>query len=208
MTASILFTSFAKQRCWAHLLREIHDLRLAHPRNQALGAWAAAVHTLYTDALAIRQPDERARLRAMRGFEDRLLTICQPFLPDQQAPHRAHWQPVEYNALHGGMERWFAPMEPATVARPVWRQLLAALTGVCNAVFSPDAPVPWFIEAHQFRIDTTDGAPIWTGRVLAGNLEKISASAARPRTTGHPCEQPPTTPIRHGHARPGFFRSK
>ena len=27
-----------------------------------------------------------------------------------QAPHRAHWQPVEYNALHGGMERWFEPM--------------------------------------------------------------------------------------------------
>src|SRR5687767_14152214 len=21
------------------------------------------------------------------------------------APHRAHWQPVEYNALHGGLER-------------------------------------------------------------------------------------------------------
>jgi hypothetical protein len=75
----------------------------------------------------------------------------------QQVPHRAHWQPVEYNALHGGMERWFAPMEPATVARPVWRQLLTALTGVCNTVFCPDAPVPWFIEAHQFRIDTTDG---------------------------------------------------
>ena len=30
-----------------------------------------------------------------------------------QAPHRAHWQPVEYNALHGGMQRWFAPMEAA-----------------------------------------------------------------------------------------------
>lgn len=26
-----------------------------------------------------------------------------------QTPHRAHWQPVEYNALHGGMQRWFAP---------------------------------------------------------------------------------------------------
>ncbi|RYF67664.1 MAG: hypothetical protein EOO22_19040, partial [Comamonadaceae bacterium] len=23
----------------------------------------------------------------------------------QQVPHRAHWQPVEYNALHGGMQR-------------------------------------------------------------------------------------------------------
>eukprot|EP01041_Mallomonas_annulata_P027584 gene27584-49219_t len=76
----------------------------------------------------------------------------------QQVPHRAHWQPVEYNALHGGMERWFAPMEPDTVAQPVWRQLLAALAGVSDAVFAgPQAPVPWFVEAHQFRIDTTNG---------------------------------------------------
>ena len=76
----------------------------------------------------------------------------------EQVPHRAHWQPLEYNALHGGMERWFAPMESATVARPVWQQLLAALAGVSDAVFAgPDAPAPWFVEAHQFRIDTTDG---------------------------------------------------
>lgn len=73
-------------------------------------------------------------------------------------PHRAHWQPVEYNALHGGMERWFAPMEAATAASPVWQQLLAALAGVSDMVFAnAQAPVPWFVEAHQFRIDTTDG---------------------------------------------------
>jgi len=76
----------------------------------------------------------------------------------RQAPHRAHWQPVEYNALHGGMERWFAPMQPDTVARPAWQQLLVALAELSDAVFAgADAPVPWFVEAHQFRIDTTDG---------------------------------------------------
>ncbi len=76
----------------------------------------------------------------------------------RQSPHRAHWQPVEYNALHGGMERWFAPMEPTTLAKPVWQQLLVALAAVSDAVFThPEAPAPWFVEAHQFRIDTTDG---------------------------------------------------
>jgi len=71
-----------------------------------------------------------------------------------QTPHRAHWQPVEYNALHGGMHRLFAPMEPATVANPAWERLLRALGAVCSAV----TPVqPWFVEAHQFRIDTADG---------------------------------------------------
>ena len=75
-----------------------------------------------------------------------------------RTPHRAHWQPLEYNALHGGMERWFAPMTAETVARPVWTQLLAALAAVSDAVFAAaDAPVRWFVEAHQFRIDTTDG---------------------------------------------------
>jgi hypothetical protein len=69
-------------------------------------------------------------------------------------PHRAHWQPVEYNALHGGMQRWFAPMEPATVERPVWRQLMLALGQAASGLRGPQR---WFLEAHQFRIDTTDG---------------------------------------------------
>ena len=31
-----------------------------------------------------------------------------------QVPDRAHYQPLDYNALHGGIQRWFAPMAPAT----------------------------------------------------------------------------------------------
>ena len=71
-----------------------------------------------------------------------------------QAPHRAHWQPVEYNALHGGMHRWFEPAAPEVVAAPAWEALLRGL-GRC---FSAVKPVPrWFVEAHQFRIDTAGG---------------------------------------------------
>ncbi|MDP3888027.1 2OG-Fe dioxygenase family protein [Hydrogenophaga sp.] len=72
----------------------------------------------------------------------------------QQAPHRAHWQPLEYNALHGGMQRWFEPMQPEQVALPVWNRLLAR---VGEAVSTLRCPQPWFVEAHPFRIDTTDG---------------------------------------------------
>jgi hypothetical protein len=71
-----------------------------------------------------------------------------------QVPHRAHWQPVSYNALHGGLERWFEPIEPEVVAAPAWSRWLAALARVCSRVKGVQ---PWFIEAHQFRIDTTDG---------------------------------------------------
>ncbi|MDB4928743.1 MAG: hypothetical protein JWM10_1227 [Myxococcaceae bacterium] len=70
-------------------------------------------------------------------------------------PHRAHWQPVEYNALHGGMERWFEPMPAATAASGAWAALLRALAATCTALRPGVAR--WFVEAHQFRIDTTDG---------------------------------------------------
>jgi hypothetical protein len=75
-----------------------------------------------------------------------------------QAPHRAHWQPVEYNALHGGMQRWFEPMLAATTAQPAWRQLMVWLSRVTAQLKGSNVlAAPWFLEAHQFRIDTTDG---------------------------------------------------
>jgi hypothetical protein len=73
-----------------------------------------------------------------------------------QVPHRAHWQSLDYNALHGGMERWFEPMNEATVATPAWAKLLTALAHTASNVRGTPA-TKWCIEAHQFRIDTTDG---------------------------------------------------
>ncbi len=32
-------------------------------------------------------------------------------------PHRAHWQSLNYNALHGGIERWFEPGSGRSVER-------------------------------------------------------------------------------------------
>ena len=72
----------------------------------------------------------------------------------QLVPHRAHWQPLEYNALHGGMQRWFEAMRAEVVQQAVWAQLLRWMGGLCSAL---RARQPWFVEAHQFRIDTTEG---------------------------------------------------
>jgi hypothetical protein len=70
------------------------------------------------------------------------------------APHRAHWQSVDYNALHGGIERWFEPSQTLLTSNPAWQSLLLGLVHMLNGV----KPVTtWFVEAHQFRIDTTDG---------------------------------------------------
>lgn len=69
-------------------------------------------------------------------------------------PHRPHWQPVEYNALHGGMERHFEPMAADLVQGPAWGKLLVWLAGVASDLRGVQR---WYVEAHQFRIDTADG---------------------------------------------------
>ena len=72
----------------------------------------------------------------------------------QAAPHRAHWQPTSYNALHGGMLRWFAPLTDELQRAVLWQPLLLGL----GRLFAQVRPAPqWFIEAHQFRIDTREG---------------------------------------------------
>ncbi|MDE2080614.1 MAG: 2OG-Fe dioxygenase family protein [Burkholderiales bacterium] len=75
----------------------------------------------------------------------------------QAAPHRAHWQPVEYNALHGGIERWFEPLPPELPADPAWTRLLLALAEVAASMHGP---ARWFVEAHAFRIDTAGAGAI------------------------------------------------
>jgi hypothetical protein len=72
----------------------------------------------------------------------------------RQAPHRAHWQPVEYNALHGGMQRWFEPVDAGVAAQPAWQGLMRAMARISSDL---KGARPWFIEAHQFRIDTEGG---------------------------------------------------
>lgn len=67
---------------------------------------------------------------------------------------RPHWQPTTYNALHGGIERWFEPIEPRVSSSQAWRRLLQALGSLFAQVTAVDR---WYIEAHQFRIDATDG---------------------------------------------------
>ena len=69
-------------------------------------------------------------------------------------PRRAHWQPVDYNALHGGIERHFEPIEPALAVDPLWHRWLVALGARASALRGPR---PWYVEAHPFRIDTAGG---------------------------------------------------
>ena len=75
-------------------------------------------------------------------------THCEP------VPHRPHWQPVEYNALHGGIQRQFDPLHAQLAADPAWPKLLVALAVVATRLRGDS---PWFVEAHPFRIEATEG---------------------------------------------------
>ena len=74
-----------KQRCWAHLLRDIHDLKGLYPEDAELAQWAEAVHQLYAEAQTLvpaqAQPDRRAQL----VLEEKLLALARPFLNDPMA---------------------------------------------------------------------------------------------------------------------------
>lgn len=69
-------------------------------------------------------------------------------------PHRAHWQPSSYNALHGGLIRWFSPISDVVVDDAAFVAVLRGMGRLCDRLHGER---PWYVEAHQFRIDTTDG---------------------------------------------------
>lgn len=74
-----------KQRCWAHLLRDIHNLKAVYSDDTGLAQWAEAVHQLYTEAKAWVSPQAQQRRLAQLMLEGRLLALCRPFLKDPLA---------------------------------------------------------------------------------------------------------------------------
>jgi len=80
-----------KQRCWAHLLRDIHDLSVANPGDPALVTWKRAVQRLYRHASrwAAAQTDAPARVRvaAQQRYAQHLAGLCQSVADDPTAVH-------------------------------------------------------------------------------------------------------------------------
>jgi len=78
-----------------------------------------------------------------------------PGQPIERAPHQPHYQSLDYNPLHGGIERWFEPIAGDVAAGASLGTILA----YCRALFERLAPaIPaWHIETHQFRIEARPG---------------------------------------------------
>jgi hypothetical protein len=76
----------------------------------------------------------------------------------RRKPHQPHYQSRDYNALNGGVARWFEPIRPEIAAHPAMIAILQACLEIFTACTRPDArPESWHVELHQFRIETRDG---------------------------------------------------
>ncbi len=81
-----------------------------------------------------------------------------PGEPPRRKPHQPHYQSRDYNALNGGIARWFEPMTEASASHPA----LAAILATCHRLFDALTPAGrrpnvWHVELHQFRIETAGG---------------------------------------------------
>lgn len=75
------------QRCWVHLLRDIHDLRRLYPTDRAVTRWARAVRKVYDRAQAFTSADPRERVRMRGRCEQALAQVCRKPAADPTAVH-------------------------------------------------------------------------------------------------------------------------
>ena len=98
------------QYCWAHLLRDVHDLVVAHPRVAGVRGWADAVHALFRRAQAFASADPRARHRAAQAFQADLAALCAPYLPPAARPDPATLPVPPQRTLCQRIERHLADL--------------------------------------------------------------------------------------------------
>ena len=68
-------------------------------------------------------------------------------------PAQPHYQSRDFNALNGGVARWFEPVGPVADG-PAFQ----AIMRLCTGLFDGLTPAPaWHVEAHQFRIEARPG---------------------------------------------------
>lgn len=78
------------QRCWVHLLRDVHELKRQHPNHEGVRRWARELYQLYRvgkrwakrDATPLERRQQRERL------ERALAEVATPYADDAAAPQR------------------------------------------------------------------------------------------------------------------------
>ncbi len=110
-------------------------------------AFAASWNTLAVDTHMADQGRYRRRRHAVFSASSKGAIV--------REAHQPHYQSLDYNALNGGVERWFEPMSATLAEGPSFQTLL----GFTRDLFSQLAPdvTQWRVEAHQFRIEARSG---------------------------------------------------
>jgi hypothetical protein len=129
---------------------EASDMRTALGRFGSLADWPAFADSwndLQTDTYMADGGRYRRRRFAVYGASKQGAIM--------RGPHQPHYQSLDYNILHGGIERWFEPVAPAIGDGSTMRTVLE----YCRALFGRLAPetAKWHIEVHQFRIEARTG---------------------------------------------------
>ena len=90
------------QRCWTHLLRDIHQLNEQYPQDSDLARWSQQVREVYDRARAYPGPEpglpetvrRSRRVKQQQQYQQQLWAICQPHL-GSDVPMRVLCQRVE-----------------------------------------------------------------------------------------------------------------
>ncbi len=81
------------QRCWAHLLRDLHALKQQHAQEATVVAWAQAVRALYDDAQAFRRaddpPTQAQRERQYQRLVEQVCALGRQYAQQPDHPCRA-----------------------------------------------------------------------------------------------------------------------
>ena len=101
--AGILITDFYSaysyhlgehQRCWVHLLRDMHDLVEKHPSSESVKSFVRSVRELFDRARAYKHRNPRERRKERSFFQDELRAIGRAFLK-RDVPQRLLAQRLE-----------------------------------------------------------------------------------------------------------------
>jgi hypothetical protein len=72
--------------------------------------------------------------------------------------HQPHYQSRDYNALNGGIERWFQPITDEVAGSACLHAILRLCFSIFDGLTPADRrPASWHTECHQFRIEPRTG---------------------------------------------------
>jgi hypothetical protein len=112
-------------------------------------AFAASWNDLHVDEYLAEGRRYRRRRFAVYGIDGERVV--------ERKPHQPHYQHPDYNALFGGIERWFPPVATEIGGGPT----MLAILRFCDRLFRACWPSAraWHVEVHQFRIEARADAP-------------------------------------------------